>query len=136
MTDIQKIDFIKARIKKGDNRREIQAGLKMKFGSGVNNTVIRDIRAELSKKKDEEKDLKDTDIIPKIPNKKKDFYQEISITKAELWIAIESDEDLKGLKTWFTIKPNRTERKRRGLGDLVLLINELIKQKIEEEKEK
>ena len=58
----------------------------------------------------------------------------ISITKAELWEGIESDEDLKGLKTWFTIKPNTSKRKRRGLGDLVLVINELIKQKIDEKK--
>lgn len=64
--------------------------------------------------------------------KKKGTTIPITITKAELWEGIKSDEDLKALKTWFTIKPNTSKRKRRGLGDLVLVINELIKQKIDE----
>lgn len=131
MTNQDKIDFIRGYIELGKSRASIQAGLKMKFGSGVNNTVIRDIRAEEPKKKD-------TDLIPKIPKKipekKKRNTGSTSITKAELWEAIKSDEDLKGLKTWFTIKPNRPNRTRKGFGDLVIVINELIKKKINEKK--
>lgn len=56
MTTQEKINFIKDGLDADDSRAEIQKGLKALFGSGVNNTVIRDIRAERTKKK-----------IPKIP---------------------------------------------------------------------
>lgn len=56
--------------------------------------------------------------------------EDLNISKDELWEKICSDSELGGLKTWFTIKPNRSVRNRKGLGDLIIGINELIKIKL------
>lgn len=149
MVKIAKINLIKELIRMELTTREIQTKLKDKFGSGVNNNIIKELRNPLILKeipktpfviKEEEKDNKiDNKKITGKKNTLKKFDKPhnkatLSISKDDLWNAIKSDEDLIGLKTWFTVKPSTSKRKRRGLGDLVLVINELIKQKIDEKK--